>query len=58
MTDNGNVLLDVYHLKIRDAVSLEAQLNNLEGVVANGICAKRPADIVLLATPQGIIQEA
>lgn len=48
-TDNGNVILDVHNLKILDPVELEASLNNITGVVCNGIFAHRPADILLLA---------
>ena len=54
ITDNGNVILDVYHLNILDAVQLEIQLNNIAGVVSNGIFARRPADLLLLATGQGV----
>lgn len=49
-TDNGNVILDVYNLKIIDPVSLEERLNHIAGVVANGLFAKRPADIILMAS--------
>jgi ribose 5-phosphate isomerase A len=48
-TDNGNVILDVHNLKILDPVELEARLNNITGVVSNGIFARRPADILLVA---------
>lgn len=54
VTDNGNVILDVYNLKILDPGSLEEKLNNIVGIVANGIFAKRPADILLLATDSGV----
>ncbi|HSW70339.1 MAG TPA: ribose-5-phosphate isomerase RpiA [Gammaproteobacteria bacterium] len=57
LTDNGNVILDVYNLKILDPSSLEEKLNNIVGVVANGIFARRTADILLLATDSGIVQE-
>src|SRR5579862_8452741 len=50
VTDNGNVILDVYNLKILNPVMLEQELNNIVGVVSNGIFAMRPADVVLLAT--------
>ena len=56
MTDNGNQILDVHGLTILDAVSLEARLNQVPGVVTNGLFAARPADIALLATQQGIRQ--
>jgi len=53
-TDNGNVILDVHNLKIMDPPKLEAELNNLAGVVTVGIFALRPADVLLLGTPAGI----
>jgi ribose 5-phosphate isomerase A len=54
ITDNGNQILDVHGLKIIDASEMERQLNNVPGVVTNGLFAIRPADIALLATQQGI----
>jgi ribose 5-phosphate isomerase A len=57
VTDNGNVILDVHNLKILDPVSLEEKINNIVGVVANGIFAKRRADILLLATDSGVKHE-
>jgi ribose 5-phosphate isomerase A len=56
VTDNGNVIIDVYNLKILDPVALEKQLNNIAGVVTNGLFALRPADVVLLASDSGIEQ--
>jgi ribose 5-phosphate isomerase A len=53
-TDNGNVILDVYNLKILDPIGLESTLNNIAGVVTNGIFAKRPADVLLMATEDEI----
>lgn len=53
-TDNGNVILDVHGLNILDPVKLEAELNNLAGVVTNGLFARRPADVLLLGTPSGV----
>tara|TARA_R110000868_G_scaffold10639_4_gene51673 strand:- start:82052 stop:82699 length:648 start_codon:yes stop_codon:yes gene_type:complete len=47
-TDNGNIILDVYHLQILDPIDLEQKLNNITGVVTNGIFAMRPADVVLV----------
>lgn len=52
-TDNGNQILDVHNLKITDPVMMERTLNNIPGVVENGIFAKRTADIILVATPEG-----
>jgi ribose 5-phosphate isomerase A len=49
-TDNGNVILDVRYLKILNPVELEGTLNQLPGVVANGLFARRGADVLLLAT--------
>ena len=53
-TDNGNVILDVRHLEIMDPPQMEAELNNIPGVVTNGIFALRPADVLILGTPQGV----
>src|SRR5688572_25389078 len=50
ITDNGNIILDVHHMSIMDARTLETELNQITGVVTNGLFAKRPADILLLAT--------
>lgn len=54
VTDNGNVILDVHNLVIEDAVTLEAQINAIVGVVTNGLFAARPADLLLLGTPDGV----
>lgn len=53
-TDNGNVILDVHGLDIIDPKGLENQLNSLVGVVTNGLFAARPADILLIGTPDGV----
>lgn len=53
-TDNGNIILDVHGMDIIDPVKLEEQLNNVTGVVTNGIFAKRPADLLLMGTPNGV----
>lgn len=53
-TDNGNLILDVRGLKILKPMQMEAELNNIAGVVANGIFAKRPADVLLLGTDSGV----
>ena len=53
-TDNGNLILDVRGLTILDPVALETAINQIPGVVTNGIFARRPADILLLATPEGV----
>lgn len=54
VTDNGCVILDVHHLSITDPKGLEAQLNNIPGVVTNGLFALRGADLVLMGTPNGV----
>jgi ribose 5-phosphate isomerase A len=54
LTDNGNVILDVHNLKILNPVAIEQKINNIVGVVTNGIFAARPADVVLLASEQGV----
>ena len=55
-TDNGNVILDVRNLNILDPVALETQINQITGVVTNGLFARRPADILLLGTDAGVKQ--
>ena len=52
-TDNGNLILDVHNLKIMNPVELETKLNNIPGVVTNGLFALRPADVLILGTPSG-----
>jgi ribose 5-phosphate isomerase A len=54
VTDNGNVILDVFNFKIMNPLELEAALNNITGVVSNGIFAARKADILLLGTAKGV----
>jgi ribose 5-phosphate isomerase A len=54
VTDNGNQILDVYELDIKDAEALETKLNNIPGVVTNGLFAHRPADVLLLGTKEGV----
>ncbi len=53
-TDNGNIILDVHDLKIMEPAKLEAELNNLPGIVTVGIFAQRPADVLLLGTKDGV----
>lgn len=55
VTDNGNVILDVHNLEILNPVELEKAINNIPGVVTNGIFALRGADIVLVATDEGVV---
>ena len=54
ITDNGNIILDVHNLEIMNPVDLETKLNHLAGVVTNGLFARRPADVLLLGTPDGV----
>jgi ribose 5-phosphate isomerase A len=54
-TDNGNLLLDCHGLTLLDPAKTEAELNNVAGVVTNGIFARRPADFLLLAQASGNI---
>jgi ribose 5-phosphate isomerase A len=54
VTDNGNHILDVHDLLIDDAIGLEDHINQLAGVVTVGLFARRPADVLLLATPAGV----
>lgn len=53
-TDNGNVILDVHNMQIATPLQLEAAINNITGVVTNGLFAARPADILLLGTADGV----
>lgn len=53
-TDNGNIILDIHNLDILDPVKLEAELNNIPGIVTVGIFAIRPADVLLLGTASGV----
>lgn len=53
-TDNGNIILDVHNLEILNPVELEGALNQLTGVVTNGLFAKRGADVLLLGTADGV----
>jgi len=54
VTDNGNVILDVSGLTIPDPGDLEERINNIVGVVTNGLFARRPADVLLLGAPEGV----
>jgi ribose 5-phosphate isomerase A len=53
-TDNGHVILDVHNLAILEPAKLEAEINNIPGVVCNGIFARRPADVLLIGTEAGV----
>ena len=54
VTDNGNLILDVKGLQILDPEDLETRINQIVGVVTNGLFARRPADVCLLGTPNGV----
>ena len=53
-TDNGNLILDVWNLNILKPMELEAEINNITGVVTNGLFAMRGADVLLLGTAAGV----
>ena len=54
VTDNGNAILDVWNLRIDKPVELEQRINQIAGVVTNGLFAQRPADVLLLGTSDGV----
>jgi ribose 5-phosphate isomerase A len=54
VTDNGNVILDVHGLLIDRALEIEEAINHITGVVCSGLFARRPADVLMLGTPQGV----
>lgn len=56
VTDNGNWILDVHDLTITEPVLLESRINDIAGVVCNGLFAISPADCVILATSLGIVE--
>ena len=53
-TDNGNIILDVHNLEISEPISLEEKINNIPGVVTNGLFAIRPADHLLISNGNNI----
>ncbi len=53
VTDNGNVILDIQNMHIMEPVKLEEALDHITGVVTNGLFARRPADVLILGTPNG-----
>jgi ribose 5-phosphate isomerase A len=55
VTDNGNLILDVHGLSITDPKGLEAEIDQITGVVTNGLFARRPADVLLLGTADGVL---
>lgn len=56
VTDNGNVILDVHNLSIINPKEMETAINQITGVVTNGLFARRPADVLLLGTKEGVKQ--
>src|SRR5210317_2329932 len=54
VTDNGNVILDVYNFSIPQPLATEEKINNITGVVTNGLFALKPADVLLLGTTEGV----
>jgi ribose 5-phosphate isomerase A len=54
VTDNGNWILDVHEIVISDALALESAINNMAGVVCNGLFAQQAASLVLIASAQGV----
>ncbi|MBB1486867.1 ribose-5-phosphate isomerase RpiA [Oceanospirillum sediminis] len=54
VTDNGNVILDLYNFPIDDPLAMEQRINNITGVVTNGLFALRPADLLLLGCSDGV----
>jgi ribose 5-phosphate isomerase A len=53
-TDNGNAILDVHNLQILKPLEFESTLNQIAGVVANGLFARRGADVLLLGNDKGV----
>lgn len=56
VTDNGNEILDIHGLQITNPVALEDELNGIPGLVTAGLFARRPADLVFVAGPEGVTQ--
>jgi ribose 5-phosphate isomerase A len=54
VTDNGNIIIDIHNMSIVDPRKLEEQLNQITGVVTNGLFATRPADKLILGTKDGL----
>lgn len=54
VTDNGNLILDIHNLEIEEPARLETRLNNITGVVANGLFAVKPADVALVGYQEGV----
>ena len=54
ITDNGNIILDVFNFPIPAPLTTEERINSIVGVVTNGLFAHRPADVLLLGAPEGV----
>ncbi|HZD53556.1 MAG TPA: ribose-5-phosphate isomerase A, partial [Woeseiaceae bacterium] len=54
VTDNGNHILDVHNLKITNPLEMETRLNQMPGILTNGIFAHRPADVLLIGDDSGV----
>jgi len=54
VTDNGNIILDVHGLKISEPANMETEINQIPGVVTNGLFARRPAEVLLLGSTEGV----
>ena len=54
LTDNGNIILDVFNFPIPQPLAVEEKINNITGVVTNGLFALKPADVLLLGTAEGV----
>ena len=57
VTDNGNIILDVHNLDIGRPIKLEEDINQIVGVVTNGLFAQRPADVLLCGDEQGVSRQ-
>lgn len=57
ITDNGNIILDVHNISLLDPIAIERSINQITGVVCNGLFANRPADVVLLSSASGVIRK-
>ena len=54
VTDNGNIIIDIHNMDLSRPIQAEERLNQVVGVVTNGLFARRPADILLLGTANGV----
>ena len=53
-TDNGNIIIDIHNMDLSRPIEMEERLNQIVGVVTNGLFARRPADLLLLGTSEGV----